>query len=92
MIFAATSGYLNAIPNNIYYRAGIPSPADAVRIATDISAALPSEPPFSPTVMAVITWFAVGPYGNAELSSTSALNTYQASLAAGGNRTFVTLW
>ena len=88
---SAIPGYSNALPNNIYYRVGTsPSAADSTRLTADVSTTFPSEPAFTPSFVAVITWFAVAPYKSA--AQTEMLNTYQAILASDGGRSFVTLW
>jgi hypothetical protein len=48
----------------------------------------PSDPPFYPEMMAVVTYFAVGPF----LNSTLRLNTFQVTLGAVGNRSIATMW
>ena len=85
-------GYSNAVPNNIYYRiTSSPSAEDSERIAADVAAWLPSEPALTPSVVAVVTWFAVAPYTGAP--DPAALNTYQAVFVSdAGGRSFVTLW
>lgn len=86
----ALPGYSNAVPNSIYYRVTTtPSASDAARIAADV-ATLPNEyPEFSPSFVAVVTWFAVGSYA----SGTETLNTYQAVFASDYyGRSFITLW
>lgn len=90
MFDAAIPGYSNALPNTVYYRASTsPSDADTVRIAADIAASMPAEAPFTPSFVAVFTWFAVGPSSN----RSDVLDTFQATLASDvGGRSFVTLW
>ena len=74
--------------NNVYWRLGLPPSArDSARVAADVASRLPSEAPFSPTLVVVITWFAIAPYGG-----TTYLDTLQATLAVdAANRSFVTL-
>lgn len=66
-----------------------PAPTDVARIAADVAASFPLELAFSPTTVAVFTWFAVGRYN----TRSDLLNTFQAVLAsdAATARSFVTL-
>lgn len=90
---AALQGYTNALPNNMYYRwSTTPSVADKARISADVAALIPAEPAFTPTFLAVVTWFRVQVYPEGG-SSPSAVDTFQATLASeDSGRSFVTFW
>jgi alpha-tectorin len=83
---ASIPGY--PLPNNIYYRFTTPLAADVARMTAEVASAFPSEPLFTPTILAVITYFAIGRYS----TLTDFLDTFQAVLASDGvGRSFVTL-
>jgi hypothetical protein len=66
-------------PNRIYYRMpAVPLGTDVVRMSNEVANSFPTELPFTPTVVAVFTWFAVGRYA----SRSDYLNTFQAVLAS----------
>jgi hypothetical protein len=81
--------YGNAALDTLYWRVTTtPAGADAARIASDVALTFPSEPPFNPAVLVIVTWF-----GWASWVVDNALNTVQAALAADATgRSFVTLW
>ena len=82
--FAAASA------GNLYWRvSSSPATADALRLIYDVSTAFPNEPPFVPSVVGVVTWFAWA--GN--FIQESALNTVQIAFGSDSSgRSFVTLW
>jgi hypothetical protein len=84
---SSIAGFTIAEPNNVYYRL-LPSPSrgDKLRMAADVATNFPFEAPFTPTMVMVVTWFAVAPYNNV-----LNLNTIQAVVAWDSTRSFVTL-
>jgi hypothetical protein len=64
-----------ATPGNVYYRLSTAS-ADVARMSADVGAAFPdnNSPPFSPSSVAVFTWFAVQAYSP---SSSDGWSTFQ---------------
>ena len=90
VVASACPAYAPAVPDNLYWRVSTsPSAADSARMAADVAATFPSEPPFLPAVLGVVTWFAWASNGNED----AQLNTVQAAFAAdGAGRSFVTLW
>lgn len=85
---AAIPGY-STPPNRVYYRIpASPLADDVARIQADVSGTFPTDAPFSPTVVAVFTWFAVGRYA----SRSDYLNTFQATIAcdSASNRSYIT--
>jgi len=76
-VLTAISSYSNAVPNNIYIRYAGPSASDIARMRRDVASALPAEPTFNATSLAVVTWFAVG-YN----AAVDRLNTFQTAIAS----------
>jgi alpha-tectorin len=87
-----TTGVVSAIPgypapNNIYYRFAF-NATDAARMTAEVASSFPSELPFDPRSIAVITWFAVGRYS----TKTDNLDTFQIVIASdGAGRSFITI-
>lgn len=74
--------------NRVYYRvaANATDPAMA-RAASDVRGAFPNEPPFTPAIAVVATYYRVAAYPR----QTAPLNTFQIVLASDGRRSFAAL-
>lgn len=76
--------------NQVYWRMPTtPNSADVIRMASDVATTFPSEPPFTATVLFVVTWYAVGYFA----VHNDKLNTFQVALASDSQtgRSFATM-
>jgi hypothetical protein len=84
---AAVSG--QPTPNTLWYRmSASPSASLIARVTSDVASAFPDETVYTPTMVAVFTYFAVGYYN----TQRDKLNTFQVVISSDGlSRSFVTL-